>query len=267
MKFTISIAQMAVVNSSPDRNLEKAEAFIAEAKKRGSRVVCFPEMWTTGFNWAYNEKIARDHEKVIDRIGQMAKRHGIWINGSTIALNEHGRLANASILFDEKGERRGTYNKTHLFSPVHEEKHLEAGSSLCVVDTPWGLTGLSVCYDIRFPELFRAYALKGVRIVFSPMAFPRQRLEHWRILVRARAIENQIYMVGTNQVGTEKCGDAAVLDYCGSSVIIDPWGDTIIEGGNREEELLTATIDMDKVDEVRRKMRVLEDRRPDLYQL
>jgi omega-amidase len=267
MKLTVSLPQIEVATSQPEVNLRKGQLLIAEPARRGSDVVCFPEMWTTGFNWANNERLVAEHEKTIDRIAGMAKDHGIWINGSMAALDEAGKISNTSILFNPKGERTATYRKTHLFSLFGEEKHMAAGKTLGLAETPWGLTGLSVCYDIRFPELFRTYALKGVRIVFSPMAFPYPRLEHWKILVRARAIENQMFVVGTNQVGREDCGPDNMVTYCGDSVIIDPWGRTVVEASETDEALLTAAIDLDLVEETRSKMKVLADRRPDLYEL
>ena len=267
MKLTISIAQMAVARSRPDENLKKGEAFIAEAVKRKSDVVCFPEMWTTGFDWVSNERAAREHEGVIERVGGLAKRYNIWINGSMLALDENGKVSNTSILFDSNGRKAGIYRKSHLFTMLHEDQHMAAGKYLCVVDTPWGLAGLSVCYDIRFPELFRTYALRGVKMIFSPMAFPYPRLEHWKVLVRARAIENQLFMIGTNQVGSEDFGKDGVVTYFGDSVIIGPWGETVAEANEKDETLVTATIDVDKVDEVRNNMKVLRDRRPELYDL
>jgi omega-amidase len=241
MKLTVSLAQIFVARSEPDKNLEKGEALIAEAARRGSDLICFPEMWTTGFNWATNERVAHDHEKIVERVGEMAKRYGIWINGSMLSLN--------------------------LFSFLHEDEHMAPGRALFVVDTPWCLVGLAICYDIRFPELFRTYALKGVGLVLSPMAFPHPRLQHWKVLVRARAIENQMYVIGTNQVGTEDFGQDGIVTYFGYSTMVDPWGETIIEASETEEMLLTATMDIGRVNEVRSKMRVLTDRRPDLYDL
>ena len=251
VKLTISIAQMGVKQSDPEVNLRRGEALIAEAARRKSDIITFPEMWTTGFGWVYNKARLRDHEKVIEHIAGLARRYKIWINGSTLALNEEGLPSNTSILFDSSGKIAGTYRKIHLFSMIHENKHFAAGSRLCMVDTPWGPTALAICYDIRFPELFRAYAVKGAKIVFLSMAFPLSRIEHWKVLVRARAIENQIYIVGTNQVGSEDLGPDGKVTYCGSSVIVDPWGETVVEAGQTEEELLTTTIDMDRVDEVR----------------
>ena len=267
MKLKVSVAQMDVATSDPAENLRKGEIRIAEAAERESDLICFPEMWTTGFNWKKNELIATKQDEIIGRIAEMAKRYNIWINGSMLALNDQGRVANTSILFDSGGKIAGIYRKTHLFSLINEDKHMAAGDSLCTVDTPWGLVGLSICYDLRFPELFRTYALQGVKMVLSPMAFPYPRLAHWKVLIRARAIENQMFMVGTNQVGSENFEKEGTLTYFGDSVIIDPWGETVLEASETEEELLTASIDMQKVDEIRNKMQVLKDRRPDLYQL
>ena len=266
-KVTISLAQMSVIRSKPEENLKKGETLTAEAAMRGSDIICFPEMWTTGFDWAANKLIAPEQQKTLEIIADMARRYHIWINGSMLALDEDGNMSNTSILFDADGNKTGTYCKTHLFSLLHEEKHMAAGKSLCTVETPWGLAGLSICYDVRFPELFRTYALKGVKIMFLPAAFPYPRLPHWKVLVRARAIENQMFVLATNQVGPEDFGREGAATYFGNSVIIDPWGETVIEAGESREMLLTATIDVVKVDEVRSKIRVLQDRRPELYKL
>lgn len=267
MNITVSIAQIDVATSQPEENLRKAEGLIAEAARKGSDLICFPEMWTTGFNWANNERLAPEHGSVINRVAEMARRYGIWINGSMLSLNEEGKVSNTSILFDSEGRQAGVYRKTHLFSLLHEDVHMAAGGSLTVVDTPWARVGLTVCYDIRFPELFRTYALKGVQVVLSPVAFPYPRLEHWKVLVRARAIENQMFIVGTNQIGSEDFGADGVATYFGDSVIVDPWGEVVVEASETDETMLTATIDVDMVNEVREKMKVLQDRRPDLYDL
>jgi omega-amidase len=267
VKLTLSIAQMKVARGQPDENLRKAEPWVAEAARRDSQLICFPEMWTTGFDWAANKRIAGEQARTIERVAALAKRYGLWINGSMLALNARGQVANTSILFNAKGEQVAVYRKTHLFTLMHEEKHMEPGESLALTDAPWGRTALSICYDIRFPELFRTYALKGAELVLSPMAFPHPRLAHWKVLVRARAIENQMFMVGVNQVGSEDFGAEGAVTYFGTSCIIDPWGETVLEASEDREELLTATLDLAKVAETRAKMTVLRDRRPELYEL
>lgn len=267
MRLTVSLAQMSVAPTDPDANLAKGEKLIAEAARRGSELVCFPEMWTTGFQWEANERMAREHEAVIDRVAGFAARYGLWVNGSTLALDEEGRVSNTSLLFSPAGERAAAYRKTHLFTYFHEDRHVAAGKRLAVAGTPWGPTGFAVCYDLRFPELFRTCALKGAKAVLLPSAWPYPRLEHWKILVRARAIENQLFMICTNQVGSESFGEQGSVTYFGDSSIIDPWGRTVAEATETDETLLTATLDLDAVDETRDKMRVLQDRRPELYDL
>jgi omega-amidase len=267
MKLALSLAQIDVKSRDPEANLEKGEALVAEAARRGSQLVCFPEMWTTGFDWEYLKKNVKQHQEYVGRIGSLAKKYAIWINGTTPLPCGEEKVANTSILFNDQGEEAARYRKVHLFSYVHENRHLAPGDHLAAVETPWGLTGLSICYDIRFPELFRSYALKGVRLILSPMAFPNPRLEHWKILVRARAIENQLFMAGINQVGTEDFKEHGTSTYFGSSVIIDPWGKTVIEGSETDEMLLTATIDLENADKIRKMMNVLGDRRPDVYEL
>lgn len=267
MKLTISVAQIRVARSRPEENLKKGESLIAEASRRKSDIICFPEMWTTGFNWHENARILLSHEKIVERVGELAGRYRIWISGSMLSPDENGKASNAHILFDSDGKKAGVYRKAHLFGMHREDAYVSAGNSLCVVDAPWGLTGLTVCYDIRFPEMFRAYALKGAKVILSPMAMPYPRLAHWKVLVRARAIEDQLYMVGANQVGDEDLGSEGKVTYFGDSVIVDPWGETVAEAGEAKEELLTATIDMARVDEIRARMPVLKDRRPEVYGL
>ena len=266
-RLTIAIAQIRVASRRPEENLAKAETLIAEAGRQGCDLICFPEMWTTGFDWSYLSEKPAEHEEVIERVASLARRYRIWINGSLPAVTGEGRIANTSILFNAEGGRAGVYRKVHLFSLLHEDEHLAAGDSLTVVDSPWGRIGLSICYDIRFPELFRSYALQGVRLVLSPVAFPHPRLDHWQVLSRARAIENQMFLVGVNRVGSEDFGPDGVVRYFGNSVLIDPWGRRVLEASESDEELLFAAIDLREADELRARMPVLGDRRPELYEL
>jgi predicted amidohydrolase len=143
---------------------------------------------------------------------------------------------------------------------MDEDKWLQPGTQLICTDFQWGKAGLAVCYDLRFPEMFRKYALKGTRLVFIPAEWPAARVSHWSTLLRARAIENQMFVVGVNCVG--KIGNET---FGGSSTIISPWGETIAEANNQDEQLITAEIDLDQVDEFRMKIPVFEDRRPDIY--
>jgi predicted amidohydrolase len=128
------------------------------------------------------------------------------------------------------------------------------------MDLPWGPTGVAICYDLRFPELFRRYAVEGAKMVIIPAEWPIERAEHWTTLLKARAIENQMYIVAVNNVG-----ESGGTTFAGQSMIVDPWGKVVVAGGE-EPGLFTAEVDFDRVNAIREKIPVFEDRRPDLYE-
>jgi predicted amidohydrolase len=141
-----------------------------------------------------------------------------------------------------------------------EDRWLRAGDRLCLAQTPWGAAGLAICYDLRVPELFRAYALQGAVLILLVAQWPAARQDHWRTLIRARAIENQLFVAAVNRTGTSK--DEA---FGGGSLVVDPWGAVVAEAGD-QETLLSAEIDLERVAQVRRQMPVLQDRRPEVYE-
>ncbi len=261
MKLTISLAQIQINLGDTAANLNKAAEWTAEAARRGSDLVIFPEMWTTGCDWPNIDKLAAQQESVVAQVAAIARQHQVWLNGSMLTLDESGKPSNTSILFDPEGQPAGVYRKIHLFGVMEEDKYLSPGQQLTTVETSWGQSGLAICYDLRFAEMFRSYALSGVNMVYLPAEWPHPRLAHWQTLLRARAIENQMFMVGVNAVGSD-----GTYTFFGHSAIIDPWGNAIVEGGE-SELLLTATIETDMVAEVRRKIPVFKDRRPELYRL
>ena len=261
MQLTISLAQIDIALGDPDANVAKADEWTAEAKRRGSDIVVFPELWTTGCDWPNIASLAVRQEDVVTAVANLAQKHRIWINGSMLTLDEQNRQTNTSIMFDPDGQQAGTYRKIHLFGLMDEDQYLAPGQQLTTVESPWGQSGLAICYDLRFAEMFRTYALNGVTMVYLPAEWPHPRLAHWQTLLRARAIENQMYMVGVNRVGHDEANT-----FFGHSAIIDPWGNAVVEAGE-SEILLTATINTDLVAEIRQKIPVFKDRRPDLYRL
>jgi len=268
MKITVSLAQMDIASGDPEANLRRGERLIAEAARRKSSLICFPEMWTTGFDFAGDiVSKARAQEAVVSRIAILAREHSIWIGGSVLALSASGKPSNTYILFSPGGEKKGIYHKTHLFPLIREDEYLTPGDRLSVVDAPWGKTGLAICYDLRFPELFRSYALKGVKVQLLAAAFPRPREDHWGVLTRARAIEDQMFMLAVNRVGNQVLPRTGKAEYFGRSMIFDPWGIVLAEGEDGREDLVTAELDLSLVERVRRKMSVLKNRRPDVYEL
>jgi predicted amidohydrolase len=260
MKLTISIGQMDVKLGSPQANLQAVKTMAAEASRRGSDIVVFPELWSTGYDLENGAEYATTTSAgIFASISQLAQAQHISILGSCLSDLGEGQIGNTAVYVNKNGQNLGEYSKTHLFRLMDEDQFLTAGQQITMVESEWGLMGLTICYDLRFPELFRTYALAGAQLVFVPSEWPYPRLKHWQTLLRARAIENQMFIVACNRVGTSKN-----TDFCGHSAIIDPWGETIIEGGE-QEMLLTATIDLDQVHEVRAKIPIFKDRRPDVY--
>ncbi len=267
--FSIALLQMPVATAKPEANLARAEPMLAEAAVARTAdeplLAVLPEMWTTGFRWSRLAELAQRHAAIVERLGELARRHGLWIHGSMpLPAEDPQRPANTAVLIAPDGRVAARYRKVHLFTLFDEQLHLTAGQERVTHDAPWGRTGLGVCYDLRFPELFRAYALDGVVVQLLPSAWPHPRLEHWRTLVRARAIENQMFVVAVNQVGTEHFENGGEATYCGHSAVVDPWGERLVEAGE-DQAVVTARIDPSKAIGVREKMTVLRDRRPGVY--
>ncbi|MCX8070058.1 MAG: hypothetical protein N2738_06105 [Thermodesulfovibrionales bacterium] len=267
MKLTVSIAQIEIISGKPRENISHAEDFISEASKRGSQLICLPEMWTTGFDWDYLLKNDKEHLFFAQEVCNIARKYKIWIYSSMPFFDKQGALVNAGLLINPEGFIFTQYNKTHLFSLMNEEKYFNRGEGITLVDTGFAMIGLSICYDLRFLELFRSYALKGAELILLTAAFPYPRLEHWKVLIKARAIENQLFFIAVNRVGKEIYTDGKELYFFGNSSIIDPWGKTVVEASEDKEELLTAELDLDFIKEVRQTINVFKDRRADLYEL
>lgn len=260
MKLHLSLGQMDVKLGQPEANLATVQAMTAEAARRGSDLVLFPELWSTGYDLENGADYATSiQEGIFARVAALARQHRIAILGSCLSTVGEGQIGNTAVYFDSTGQPQAVYSKTHLFRLMAEEQYLAPGHGRSLVQTAWGLMGLAICYDLRFPELFRAYALDGAQLVFLPSEWPHPRLAHWQTLLRARAIENQLFVVACNRIGRSK-----ETDFFGHSCIIDPWGETIIEGGE-SEMLLTAAIDLAQVAAVRAKIPIFQDRRPDVY--
>jgi omega-amidase len=259
MKMQISLGQISIDFGHPDINEEKITHYTEEAVRLGSSLILFPELWSTGYDLENASRYAVEvNSGTFQRCASLAKNHHIHLGGSLLERFE-GKIYNTFTLFDPLGSVIGLYRKIHLFRPMNEDKWLCAGDKIAMADTPWGLTGLSICYDLRFPELFRHFAINGANMALIPAEWPGIRIEHWRTLLRARAIENQLFVVATNRTGaspTEKFG--------GFSAMIDPWGKTILEA-NEEEGLFTAEVDTDEVARSRERIPIIKDRRPDIY--
>lgn len=259
-KLTISLAQMNIALGNPTKNINNAERLIAEAARRRSHLVVLPELWSTGY--ALNEAKQHAHELskgLFAQLSMLATQNKICITGSI--LEKRGlEVANSAPFFAPNGRMMGVYRKLHLFRLMDEDKYLAPGPALTPLDLPWGSTGVAICYDLRFPEIFRKYVIDHkARLIIIPAEWPIARIEHWRALLIARAIENQCYIVACN--AAEQTGDTV---FGGHSMIVDPWGKIVVEAGE-SAQLITAEIELDLVEEVRAKIPVFEDLRMDIY--
>ena len=261
----IALAQFEVQRGDPAANLVTIRSFFEQAKAAGAEALFLPEMCTTGFDWKYNLELLSDAPAQRDEVGALAREYDIAVCGSFLDQAESGRPANSLYFFERTGALVAQYNKLHLFTLFDEHQHVEAGKTIVTADTSFGKIGCSVCYDLRFPELFRQCALSGAELQVLPAAFPHPRLGHWRTLIQARAIENQCYFIATNQCGVESHGTTnEETQYFGHSMVVDPWGKILLEA-DESEGLFVVEINLQIVAEVRERLPALKDRRPELY--
>ena len=252
-------------------NLETAERLVAQAAATGADIVVLPEKWNAIGDAAVYHATAEplDGGESVAAMSGWARTHGITLVGGSIAERRDGRekLSNTSIVFDSDGEIVATYRKIHLFDVevggvVYRESEAEepGGEAVLAEAEDWKL-GLSVCYDVRFPELYRILALEGAHIVTVPAHFTTPTgKDHWQVLLRARAIENQLYVVAAAQVGETLPGKPAY----GRSLIVDPWGLVLAQAPD-EETVISAELDRDHLEEIRAKLPSLANRQANAY--
>lgn len=265
-KTKVAAVQMCSSHLVSD-NLATAGKFIQEAAENGAKLVILPEMFAVvGQTAAAKVDVMEPLGQGViqDFLSETSRKNKIWIVGGTIpiACANQKKAKAASLVFDEKGNRVARYDKIHMFDAVISEQEIykeseiiEAGGEVVVVDTPAGKLGLAVCYDIRFPELFRCLAKKGAEIISLPAAFTVRTGEaHWELLTRTRAVENFCYVIGACQGGNHSKGRKTY----GNSLIIEPWGTVLAKKENIEPGVIYATIDLEHLRQVRKSMPVAE---------
>lgn len=261
MKLRVALAQMHIAPGRPQDNFRQAQQWAEAAADQGAELLLLPELWLSGYDLARSQEHARSfQEEYQGRWAALARTTGMFLCGSVLALDPAGRPANTALLLSPAGELLAAYRKVHLFEPMGEVRYLAAGDTLPSFDLPWGRTAMAICYDLRFPEPFRRYMLGGAELVLLVAQWPQPRVEHWRTLLRTRAIENQIFVAACNRVGEDPNGTV----FGGHSAVIGPWGEVLVEGSG-EEALLLATLDLGAVQETRARFPLLGDRREDLY--
>jgi len=267
-----TVIALAQVNSSANLqdNLNKAMQLIEEAHHAGAQLIAFPESFLLiGEQESDYLEVAEPVDgPLVSQFCAIARSKGISILLGGFCEkhpSDPQKTFNTSVLIDEAGKVQGAYRKIHLFDsrmkevPLKESKSVAAGDSLVCVDQEIGRLGLSICYDLRFPNLYQRLRTAGAQVIFIPAAFTYQTGEyHWVSLLRARAIETQSYIVAPAQVGWHN----AVRRSFGHSLLIDPWGEIIADGGPSEEGLVLGEIDLEKVRTVREEMPLFEHRVP-----
>jgi predicted amidohydrolase len=265
MKFLAAAVQMLAGNDKA-ANLSEARHWVRAAVEQGARVVALPEV----FIWRGNKKDERKSAETIPgpaskELAALARELGIYLLGGSILeeIPASEKAYNTSLLFGPKGDLIASYRKIHLFDvqlkgvSVRESATREFGGTPVVAKTDLCPMGLSVCYDLRFPELYRALVVQGAELVFVPSAFTAYTGKaHWEPLLRARAIENQVYVIAPDQCGK----DANSLATHGHSMIVDPWGRVLAEAAD-SPGIILAEVDLDKLAKVRAELPALTHRR------
>ena len=277
MAESIDIAQLNVavlqMNSGADKeaNIATALDLIDRAARRGARLVVLPEVWTyLGPDEGNRPNAEPVPGPVSDLLADRARRHGIYVHGGSFLESRQGEpgLLNTSLVFSPDGDIIARYSKIHMFDVVldGDAKYMESatvtpGDEIVTLDIDGVPVGLAICYDLRFPELFRILALRGARLIVLPAAFTMTTgKDHWEVLIRARAIENETFFVACGQWGMHPPGN-----WCyGRSMIVDPWG-TVLATAQDGVGIAQASLSDERVTAVRRQIPSLANRRPEAY--
>lgn len=268
--FTVGVCQMDSKDDG-DANVERALELVDDAADAGADLVTLPEVFTC----IGPEETMRANAEPIpgpttETLAAKAEERGIHVHGGSLfeVAESDGTVHNTSVLIDDSGTILDSYRKLHLFDVEigdevenTESELVEAGDEVVAVETDLGTMGLTVCYDLRFPELYAALSNAGATVIFVPAAFTLHTgKDHWEPLLRARAIENQAYVVAAGQIGAKPDSPTTY----GRSMVVDPWGNVIARASDREG-VFTAEIDPELVETVRRELPSLEHKRHDVY--
>jgi len=251
-----------------EQNLQELRQMIIAARDEGAELVCLPEYGTClgvdGAEFIVGQSPEEDHPALRFMI-DVARETGTWILiGSMAVTAPGGKIVNRSVLIDSAGDVNARYDKIHLFDvdlangeTYRESATIQPGNKAVVADTPWGGIGMTICYDVRFPQLYRSLAKGGGGIITVPAAFARTTGEaHWHVLLRARAIETGCFVIAPCQTGLHGTSESY-----GHSLIIDPWGNVLADAG-REPGVITATLDLSLIDKCRSMVPSLQHDRP-----
>lgn len=252
----IACIQMDVLFCQPEENLRQTEALIRKAMKDQPDVLVLPEMWNTGF--FPNPVTDTCSRECLETISLLAKEFHVNIVAGSIAEIRDGKVFNTAYVFDRDGQCIASYDKTHLFSPMGEDRVFTPGDRLCRFSLDGASCGILICYDLRFPELARSLCISGLDMLFVVAQWPEQRVHHLTALCTARAIENQALLVCCNG-----CGSVGDTKFGGNSAIYDPLGKVLVQADDAQK-IICAQWDFSQK---QIPFNVFADRRPELYRM
>ncbi|WP_037372368.1 carbon-nitrogen hydrolase family protein [Anaerovorax odorimutans] len=268
MIIKLALCQM-MGDMKKEKSLDKAEKMIKEAAKKGSNIIALPEMFNCPYSNKYFREFAEDDNgQTVSLLSSLAKELNVYIIGGSIAELSNDLVYNTSYSFNREGKIIGKHRKIHLFDidvkggiTFKESDTLTAGDSTTIIDTEYGKVGVAICYDVRFPELFRKMALAGAKLIVLPAAFNMTTgPAHWDITMRVRALDNQIYFAA---VSPARDLNGPYQAY-GGSCVVNPWGEFCAKTDSKET-IVYADIDTDYIDTIRDQLPLLKHRRPELY--
>ena len=262
MKLRVGIFQIGVAAGDVATNKHKVQHWM-ETRYVPSDLptaIVVPELWTTGYRLDKAAELADEEGlQTAEFLGRLARRHNVWFVGGSTLASVPGGYANRGQVISPDGELVKNYDKVHLIRLMKEDKYFIAGREPSLFDLAGTKAGNVTCYDIRFCEWLKGYALAGVEVLFVAAQWPSSRALHWNALLRARAIENQMFVIACNRTGTSD-GTA----FGGESAVIDPYGEYLFKGGKEEEAAFTV-IETSKASEFRKFLTVFDDRIPEIY--
>ena len=255
----VALIQMAIELGKPGKNFEKAKSMINAAVD--ADLIILPELWSCGYDFDRLQEHAEESHHIIKQLSSLAKENVLHIICGSLPILSRGKVYNSSIVIDSNGERSGSYQKIHLFPNLQEPQYFTPGDMILPIETALGKLGVLICFDLRFPELARTYSSSETKLIIVPAQWPAERIDHWRLFLQARSLENQLFMVGVNSVGKNKTMIAG-----GHSMVVSPRGEILSEGGTREK-IVRADFELGTVNLVRNEFRVWRSRRRNLYQI
>jgi predicted amidohydrolase len=256
------LAQIDICLGDRAGNQERVREWMALCKPSPyPTIIVLPEMWDVGYALERKNELADDEgREAAFFLGGLARQYGVWFAGGSVLARTAGCIVNRAQVVDPSGRLVAQYDKVHLVPMMDEPLHLIGGNARCLFPVAGTTACCAVCYDLRFCEFIRRCALDGARALFVSAQWPEERIDHWIALLRARAIENMMYVLACNRIG-----QSGGVRFGGNSMAIDPWGVVLRQGSADAEESMFVSFDPADADRIRKQLKVFDMRRPELY--